>query len=232
MQKRRLFVVIRHCHRADVCVAVHNLGLCDTTFNLHGAACAARMAAKQLAHLSKKPQNPPIASKTSHHLWAHHHPEVFASHLTTMISVGRHSVAHSPLQHFLHLTLPSDADVSPREATCHSKPWGQNIEPRTHVTVAVSISPPPSEKKKEPLQVSPHESRTKNSSDFNLRCSLPFALSMWVADLYHPEILTGRHICCDRLQVQNGVPENHRSLLELRAIPHCILIHFCTCVWT
>ena len=87
-------------------------------------------------------------------------------------------------------------------------------------------------KKKEPLQVSPHESRTKNSSDFNLRCSLPFALSMWVADLYHPEILTGRHICCDRLQVQNGVPENHRSLLELRAIPHCILIHFCTCVWT
>lgn len=29
--------------------------------------------------------------------------------------------------HFLHLTLPSDADVSPKEATCHSKPWGQTL---------------------------------------------------------------------------------------------------------
>ena len=25
--------------------------------------------------------------------------------------------------HFLHLTLPRDADVCPREETCHSKPW-------------------------------------------------------------------------------------------------------------
>ena len=164
------------------------------------------MAAKQLAHLSKKPQNPPIASKTSHHLWAHHHPEVFASHLTTMRTQSAGTAfAHSPKRTLsVYLTLPSDVDVSPREVTCHSKPWGQTLNQELTSQWRFQFPLPFCEKKKKTLQVSPHESRTKNhpTSISGAPCHSPCPCGLRTCTIrkYSPDVISAATVCRSRTE--------------------------------
>ncbi len=211
MQKKHLFVVIWHCHRADVCVAVHNLGLWQLSI------CTAHRVRRVWlpSNLHIFPENHkilPLHPKRAiiFGLIITQNSSLHTSQRWFQISV-RHTVS---ICFNTHCTL-STSNFAQRRG-CLSQRGDLSLQ-ALGATLAVSIS------------LNPKNHRivvgfiTQKSSDFNLRCSLPFALSMWIADLHHPEILTGSHICCYRLQVQNGVPEEHPSLLELRARPYYIL---------
>ena len=226
MQKKRLFVVIWHCHRADVCVAVHNLGLWQLSI------CTAHRVRRVWlpSNLHIFPENHkilPLHPKRAiiFGLIITQNSSLHTSQRWFQISV-RHTVS---ICFNTHCTL-STSNFAQRRG-CLSQRGDLSLQALGLIENSELTEPhwqfqlpsTPGKKKTPNCCRFHHTKLTQESSDFNLRCSLPFALSMWIADLHHPEILTRSHICCYRLQVQNGVPEEHPSLLELRARPYYIL---------
>lgn len=104
------------------------------------------------------------------------------------------------------LCQPRFVDVSATTGTYHSKPWWLFfLGPRLLFLFLIWL--------RRSSNVLEHRS-TFSRYPFWVLCSLPFTLSMWVADLHHPKVLTRGHIWGDRLQIQDWIPQRLRQRIS------------------